>query len=237
MRDHAVLITGAAQRVGAALALHFAQSGFDVGLHYHRSQAAALRIQKDIEQLGARCVLFRHDMQDIKGIPVFMREVRRQLPNASVLVNNASVFERARFMETDEAFFDHQMTVNFKAPFFLTQAYVSEYAEGVVINMLDADIGKSQGSHFAYLLSKKVFAEFTLMAAKQLAPSVRVHGICPGILMPSNELDVAYIEKLAPTLPQQRIGTLEEVADAALWLARTASTGQLIYVDGGMHTV
>lgn len=231
----AVLITGAAQRVGAAMALHFAAAGYDVALHYNQSHSAAMRIQKDIEQLGVRCTLIRHDMTDIAGIPAFMREVRNLVPRCTTLVNNASVFDRASFMETGEAFLDHQFTVNFKAPFFVTQAFAREFSEGSVINMLDTDIASTQGSHFAYLLSKKALAEFTAMAARQLGPDIRVNGICPGILLPSNELDAAYIEKISKTLPQRRVGTLEEVVSAALWLAQSSVTGQFIYVDGGQQ--
>lgn len=233
--DKAVLITGAAQRVGAALALEFASAGYDVGLHYNLSQAAARRIQQDIEQLGQRCVLLHHDMNNISGIETFMHEARRQLPHCRVLINNASVFERAAFLETDEALFDRQFTVNLKAPFFITQHFAREFGEGCVINMLDTDIEKTGGSHFAYLMSKKSLADFTLMAAAQLAPHIRIHAICPGILLPSNELDTAYMERLSKTLPQKRIGTLPEVTNAALWLAQTATTGQFIYVDGGQH--
>ncbi|NCY25814.1 MAG: SDR family oxidoreductase [Alphaproteobacteria bacterium] len=235
MNQRAVLITGAAQRVGAAMALHFAQNGYDIALHYNLSQSAAGRIKKDIEQLGARCVLLRHDMQDIAGIANFMREVRAQMPYCTALVNNASVFDRASFQETDEAFLDRQFTVNFKAPFFLTQAFSREFTEGCVINMLDSEISGTQGSHFAYLLSKKALADFTAMAARQLGPYMRVNAICPGILLPSNELDAAYIDRLSGDLPQRRVGTLEEVVSAALWLAQSPVTGQFIYIDGGQQ--
>lgn len=231
----AILITGAAQRVGAALALHFARHGHDVVLHYNHSEAEAGRIRQDIEALGVACALIRHDMRDMAGLPGFMAEVRLRMPHCAVLINNASVFERAGFAETDEALFDRQMEVNFKAPFFLTQAFARLFGKGCVINMLDSDVVQTAGSHFAYLLSKKALAEFTAMAARALGPQIRVNGICPGILLPSNELDMAYITKLAPSLPMQSVATLEQVAEAAYFLCRGSATGQLIFTDGGQH--
>lgn len=231
----AILITGAAQRVGAALALHFARHGHDVALHYNHSEQAARKIQQEIESLGATCILVRHDMHDIKGIPAFVQEVKKRMPHCAVLINNASIFERASFMETDEALFDRQMEVNFKAPFFMTQAFVKYFGKGCVINMLDTDIQAHPITHFGYMLAKKTLAEFTQMAARELGPHVRVNGICPGILLPSNELDHDYIQRLSPTLPLKAIATLEQVAKAALFLCSGVTTGQLIYTDGGQH--
>jgi NAD(P)-dependent dehydrogenase (short-subunit alcohol dehydrogenase family) len=230
-----ILITGAAQRVGAALALHFARHGHDVALHYNRSEPAARKIQQEIEAIGVACHLVRHDMHDIKGIPAFLREVKKIMPHCSTLINNASIFERAPLMETDEALFDRQMEVNFKAPFFMTQAFANTFSEGCIINMIDSEIVQSQGSHFAYLLSKKALAAFTEMAARELGPRFRVNGICPGILLPSNDLDMAYIQNLSRKLPLGHIASIEQVAETALFLCKGRSTGQLIYTDGGQH--
>ncbi len=233
--EHAILITGAAQRVGASLALHFARHGHDVALHYNRSEPAARKIQQEIEALGAACILVRHDMHDIKGIPNFVSEVKRRMPHCTTLINNASIFERGKLMETDEAMFDRQMEVNFKAPFFMTQAFARIFGKGCVINMIDSEIVHTQGSHFAYLMSKKALAEFTEMAARELGPHIRVNGICPGILLPSNELDMAYIQQLKSRLPLGQIASLEQVAETAHWLCKGVTTGQLIYTDGGQH--
>ncbi|MBY0406366.1 MAG: SDR family oxidoreductase [Rickettsiales bacterium] len=231
----AVLITGAAQRVGAGIALRFAKEGYDVALHYNASEAAAKKIQQEIQALGSACVLIRHDMRDIARIPEFLQNVKRQMPHCSALINNASIFERATFAETEEELFDRQMQVNFKAPVFLTQHFVRLFGKGCVINMLDSEITDTYGNHFAYLLAKKALAAFTEMAARQLGPHFRVNGICPGILLPSNELDINYINKLAPTLPMGQIASLDQVADAALFLCGSGVTGQLLYIDGGQH--
>ena len=138
-------------------------------------------------------------------------------------------------METDETLFDRQFAVNLKAPFFLTQAFAKTFGKGCVINMLDTDIAQMQGSHFAYLLSKKALAEFTAMAARVLGPKIRVNGICPGALLQNAE-DKQFIEKLRPRLPLRRQAELEEVAQAVYFLCQDGPiTGQLIFADGGQH--
>lgn len=232
----AVIITGGAKRVGAALALYFAKQGYDIALHYHHSQADAERVRAEIEANGRQCMLFPRDLSDMAGIPALLERIHKAMPHCTALINNASVFERAPFMETDEALFDRQMDINVKAPFFLTQAFARTFQTGCVINLLDTQITDTQGSHFAYLLSKKTFAEFTQMAARALGPAIRVNGVCPGFLLPSNGFDEAYGEKLAASLPLGAVASLEQVAMAAHSLCENpAVTGQLLFTDGGQH--
>jgi NAD(P)-dependent dehydrogenase (short-subunit alcohol dehydrogenase family) len=234
--SQAVIITGGAKRVGAALSRSFARRGFDILLHYHRSASDALLLKAEIEALGRACILLPQDLSDIQALPALIKKAHEAMPHCAALINNASVFEQAVFTETDEALLDHQFAANFKAPFFLTQAFAATFGKGCVINMLDTHITQTHGTHFAYLLSKKTLAEFTLMAARALGPAVRVNGVCPGILLPSNELDKSYMEELSPTLPLQKLGALQDVAEAAHWLCSAEGiTGQLIFTDGGQH--
>jgi len=236
MAKKAVIITGGAKRVGAALARYFAEAGYDIALHYNRSSADAKKLKKEIEKLGRTCALFAQDLSDIKALPKLMKQVQKALPHCTALVNNASVFERAELMETDEALFDRQFTVNFKAPFFLTQAFAKTFGKGCIINMLDTDIAQTQGSHFAYLLSKKVLADFTEMAARALGPDIRVNGVCPGIMLPSKELDMPYMKKLSQNVPLEMLAGLEHAVETVRWLCEQKTiTGQLLFTDGGQH--
>lgn len=238
MSRQAVFITGAARRVGAAMALYFAKHGFDIALHYHHSEKEAQSIKAQVEGQGAQCALFAHNLVDIGGIAGLVARVKKTMPHCVALVNNASIFERSEFMDTDEALFDRQFDVNFKAPFFLTQDFARVFGAGCVINILDTDIVEHQGSHFAYLLSKKTLAEFTLMAARSLGPSVRVNGVCPGCMLPSSENEVAYEEKMEALVPLKSHPGLEELSEAVRWLiAQKHITGQLIFVDGGKHVL
>lgn len=233
-----ILITGAAKRIGAALARHFAQNGWDIALHYNSSESEARALQREIEAMGRACALFAQDLADIPALPAFMAKVKRALPHCEALINNASIFERAGFLDTDETLFDRQMDINFKAPFFLTQAFVRAFNQGSVVNILDTEISNTQGSHFAYLLAKKALGEFTLMAARALGPQVRVNAVCPGITLPSDKHDEAYMAKLAPSLPLRALAQPEQIAQTALWLCQNTSlTGQMIFIDGGQHVL
>lgn len=217
------------------MAMHFAEQGYDIALHYHHSEPEAKALKEEIVSRKVRCELFRYDLSKVAGFVALMEEIKAVFPHCAGLVNNASVFERAEFLHTDESLFDRQFAVNLKAPFFLTQAFAKAFTKGTVINILDTDIVQTQGSHFAYLLSKKTLAEFTRMAARALGPDLRVNGICPGIMLPSNELDEAYMGKLQSALPLQNLATPQQVAETACWLHVSEVTGQLIYLDGGQH--
>ncbi len=237
MSRRGVIITGGARRVGAALVRHFAANGYDVALHYHTSEAEAKKLQAELEKKGKNILLFSHDLFGISGIPSLINDIHQAMPHTSVLVNNASVFERATMMETDEALFDRQMDMNFKAPFFLTQAFAQAFGKGSVINMLDTSITRTEGSHFVYLLAKKALGEFTRMAARELGPDIRVNGVCPGIVLPSNELDENYMVRREKQLPLRKVASLEQVAAAARWLCEADVTGQTVFVDGGEHVL
>ncbi len=232
----AVLITGGAKRVGAALSRNFARHGYDVALHYNTSKAEALALKTEIESLGRRCELVCHDLSDVSGMPELMTQLKDRMPHCGALINNASIFEPSTLLETDEAFLDRQFAVNFKAPFFLTQAFAKTFGKGSVVNILDTDIVQTQGSHIAYLLSKKTLAEFTCMAARALGPAVRVNAVSPGGILPSDAQDKLYIDKLPDKLPLGKIAALEDLVESVRWLCENASvTGQIMFVDGGQH--
>lgn len=233
-----VIITGGAKRVGASLARYFASKNYDVALHYNTSKDEALALQQEIKGLGVACEIFQCDLQNVCEFPTLMAEIKAKMPNVNTLINNASVFERAEFMETSEELFDRQFAVNFKAPFFLTQEFSKVFGNNntSIINMLDSDIVVTGGKHFAYLLAKKTLAEFTIMAAKALGADIRMNGVCIGCALPSNQNDELYEEKMAQIIPLKKHPNLDEIAEAVYWLTQQQSiTGQMIFVDGGKH--
>lgn len=234
--EEAVLITGAARRVGRAMAVFLAGKGYDIALHYHRSQQEAQAAQAEIAALGVRCVLLQADLADIGRLPALMENALCQLPRCRTLINNASVFGRAPFMESSLELAEAQFRVNFFASAFLTQAFAAKVTRGGIINLLDTAVASNAYSHFFYLLSKKALADFTCMAAIELGPRFRVNGICPGIMLPSDNWGEEYMEKKSQRLPLRRLGTPDAVADAAFWLMRNeAVTGQILFIDGGEH--
>lgn len=239
--NKSVIITGGARRVGAAMAQYFARKNFDIALHYNNSRNEAIALQKTIQKTGVACEIFSHDLGDSKGLAKLIDTIHAKIPHCNTLINNASIFERCGFLETDEALFDRQFAINFKAPFFLTQAFAQKFGKNPganVINILDTDIAQNQVSHFAYLLSKKTLADFTKMAAVTLGPNLRVNGVCPGSMIPSPENYEGYDEKIRQIIPLKKHPTLDELSEAAFWLSgQPGITGQIINIDGGKHVL
>ena len=231
---NAVLITGAAKRVGKALALHFAAQGFDIALHYHTSEQEAGELANTIRGLGVACELFAADLADVDYIDRLVEEAYQAFPHLNTLINNASVFDAGRFLESDCVLYRKQMRINTEAPIMLTQAFAKRINQGAVVNMLDSKITDNTHSHFYYLLSKKALHAFTLMAAAELGPDIRVNAVCPGFLLPGGGWDEGYQNRLEARLPLRKTATLDDVSQAVYSLAtNTALTGQCLFLDGG----
>lgn len=232
----AVLITGAAKRIGRGLAHYFAAHGYDVALHYHRSHTDAESLAQELRMAGAACELFCADLSDATAYDGLIAAAYRAFPRLSVLVNNASVFDPGGFLDADLALWQHELRINAEAPIFLTQAFARQVKRGAVVNLLDSKITAAKHRYFYYLLSKKLLAEFTIMAAAELGPHIRVNGVCPGHILPDPTWGEGYQAQLEPKLPLGKIATLDEVAAAVYSLAEAPGiTGQFIFIDGGEH--
>lgn len=225
----AVLITGAAKRLGRAMAERFAAAGYDIALHYHTSREAAESLRRQIESAGRQCVLFPQDLTEPEALPDFMARVKQALPHLAVLVNSASTFRRIGFAETTPQSLAEDMRINFEAPFFLTQAFAKQVKKGAVVNLLDIHIHSFHKQYMTYLMAKKALAEFTLMAAKELAPAIRVNAVCPGFVLPTEGGSHDPTRAVPGEQP-----TPAQVADAVLTAAEKEYLfGQFLYVDGG----
>lgn len=232
----AALITGAAGRLGRGIALHLAAKGYDIALHYRHSRAEAEATARDIAGKNVVCHLLQADLADPAQCPALVAKAHTAFPQLSVLVNNASVFDKGGFLESDASLLRKEFAVNFEAPVFLTQAFARQVKQGAVVNMLDTCVTQHRHSHFFYLLSKKSLLAFTQMAAAELAPAIRVNGVAPGYVLPSEHWGEEYKEKLEARLPMGKIATVEDVAQAVYTLVSSpALTGQVLFVDGGEH--
>ncbi len=240
-RAGTALITGAAKRLGRAMALALAAQGYDIALHYNGSEAEALELKPALESFGATVHLLQADLRD-------MQAVRQLVPQAidlataplNVLINNASAFFPKPFAETDTELLDLFFDLHLKAPFLLTQAFAAHCQTtdvlGNVVNLTDIHIQKNPTAYMAYILSKKSLSDFTALAAKTLGPQVRVNAIAPGhILEPvagnEDQSDVARQKA-----PMRRTGNVEDITEALLSLLNNSYlTGQTLWVDGGLR--
>lgn len=228
------LVTGGGRRIGQAIVRGLAEAGWDVALHYHGSQEGAEEMAAHVETLGRRCHLFQADFGVMEEVLGLIPRVFEQLPDCSLLVNNAAIFQRGRLLETDLDLFEHHFQINFRAPFFLTRDFARHCERGQVINILDTKITEELVNYFAYTLTKKALYAFTRMAAKELGPRIRVNGVAPGLILPPPGKGEAFLEKLGRRTPLGRHGEVKDVVDAVLFLAQSPFiTGECLFVDGG----
>lgn len=230
----AALVTGGAIRLGRAIALALASAGYDIALHYGRSADAAEISAAEIRALGVACHLLNHDLADVDGLADLVARAKTALPHLGILVNSASAYTQATLATTTPAIFDQQFAVNLRAPFFLTQAFAQQLGAGHVINIIDNKIAFHQYQYAAYLLAKQALAEFTRMAALELAPAIQVNGVAPGVVLPATTRSPEYVAWRIQGIPLQRQGSTNDITGTILFLLNSPFiTGQILIVDGG----
>lgn len=233
-----VLITGAAVRVGRAMALAAAQAGANVLIHYSDSKKEAEKLQADIRALGRDAHLLQADLSKPEET---QQLIPRALEHGSIyaLVNSAAIFENRKLEDTDLASWQHHLDINLTAPFLLSQAFWKAAKEkgGRVVNILDWRALRPGADHLPYTISKAALAALTQSLAAAMAPKITVNGIAFGaILPPSDKADTRSIIK---NVPAGRWAELDEVGQTLLFLLTGPSyiTGEIIYLDGGRHLI
>jgi len=233
------LITGAARRIGAAIATRLHDAGAAVAIHYRGSEeeadALAARLNSDRSDSA---VTFQADLNDIAALPGLLAGVARWGGGIDVLVNNASSFYPTPPGEITEAHWDDLIGSNLKAPLFLSQAALPELkkSRGVIINLIDIHAQRPLKNHTVYGPAKAGLAMLTRSLAKDLAPEIRVNGVAPGaILWPEDDMTEATKRSILDQVPLGRPGDPDDIAGCVLYLVRDATyiTGQIIAVDGG----
>jgi len=236
--SRSALITGGAQRIGKEIALFLFKKHYKIALHYNTSKEAAEDIAQYINTNGGECFLFQGDLCNTASYAQLISEVFNTFQNCSLLINNASLFERAHFNETDEESFNRQFTVNFKAPFFLSRHFADHCTEGHIINLLDTKVSRNHTPYFVYSLTKKALLEFTRMAAVELGPKIRVNGICPGLILPPVSLKEESFKKMGEKIPLKSIGNPQYITSAVEYLLENPYvTGECLFVDGGENLI
>ena len=253
------LITGGAKRLGREMAVALAARGYDLAVHYNSSLAEARECQKLLEQHNKKCITIQGELTDDAACKKIFDEARSSLGTISLLINNASVFNSQGFMQTDSAHFDKDVGINLKAPFFLTQDFARQIYDSsstkssaaedspphfqkgfqkdlMVVNMLDCNHAKLREDYFLYHLTKNALHHFTLMAAKELAPYIRVNAIAPGAALPPPHKDDAHLQKVSSTAPLGIASPPDTITQGLEYLldAKTV-TGQVLYVASGMQ--
>ncbi len=230
------LITGAAKRVGKGMALHLAAQGWNIAIHYNTSADDAILLQDELKSSfpSQKFELFCADLNVSSEVENLIPQVIQKMGNVDLLINNASVFDRGDFVSTSADFLDHQMNVNFRAPFILIRNFAQLVKEGTIINFVDTRIVNNKSNFAAYSLSKKALWELTKMTALELGPNIRVNAIAPGLTLPPEEKGDDYLWKLAENIAMKRPGGLEPILKSLDYILNNDYlTGQLLFCDGG----
>ncbi|HEY0198434.1 MAG TPA: pteridine reductase [Rhodanobacter sp.] len=233
------LITGAAQRVGSVIARTLHAAGYDVALHYRRSEDAARELVFDLErQRPDSTLLLQAELADLDALPDLIEQLLAQFGRLDALVNSASAFYPTPIGEATGAQWNELFASNAQAPFFLSQTATPALrkARGCIVNLLDIYAERPLAQHALYCMAKAALAAMTRSLALDLGPGIRVNGVAPGAVMwPSDGKSYDDRQAMLARTPLQRAGSPEDVAGAVLWLIRDAPfvTGQIIRVDGG----
>jgi len=235
-----VLITGAAVRVGRAMAKAVAAAGAVTLIHYSTSISEAKSLQSELAEANRQTHLLQADLSKPDAVNAVIDRALEFGPLFG-LVNSAAIFEDRTLANTDMDSWRRHLDINLTAPFFLSQAFWSACkktgAEGRIVNILDWRALHPGPDHLPYTISKAALAALTQSLAAAMAPQITVNGIAFGaILPPKNNDDISGIIK---KVPAGRWATLQEVGETLIFLLAGPSfiTGEIIYMDGGRHLV
>ena len=232
------LVTGAARRIGAAIARDLAESGFTVALHHHASDEQADSLAAAIVNDGGKCEVFRADLTRDDETAGLLDAVAQQFGRVDLLVNNASVFENDSAAQPDPALWDRHFAIHLKAPAMLASRFTrqAKLETGLIVNIIDQRVLRLNPQFFSYTLSKAALWTATKTMAQAFAPKVRVNAISPGPTLPNERQSQADFDKQIAGLLLKRGPQLTEFGRTVRYLWQTPSiTGQMIALDGGQH--
>ena len=233
-----ILITGSAKRIGRFLAITAAKAGANIILHYGHSNSEAQSTAREIEKLGANCLVISADLSN-PGKAIEKLESAFYTNSVYALVNNASTFESVKFLDTSLSQWQRHLDINLTSPFLISQLFVQHIGqnEGRIINILDWRALRPGRDHFPYTISKAALAAMTQAMAVSLAPNIQVNGFALGAILPPE--DGSQNDNILKQVPTGRWATLEEVGQVFIFLldSPTYMTGEIIHLDGGRHLV
>ncbi|WDR04068.1 SDR family oxidoreductase [Devosia algicola] len=233
------LVTGASDRIGAAIASQLGTSGYSVIVHYRSDPAGADEVKSAICKSGGHAATIGADLTNRTERASLIAEAAAPFGPLTVLINNASVFDPDSALDLDEAVWDKHFAIHAEAPMFLARDFAAQLpdgAEGNIVNMIDERVLNLSPAYFSYTLSKSVLWTATRTLAQSLAPNIRVNAIGPGPVLPHSRQSQTEFDHSVDQLPLKRHASPHDIADGVLLLLKTGSlTGQMLALDGGEH--
>ena len=232
------IVTGAGRRVGRAIASALGERKMHVAVHYNGSEKGAKETAADIERGGGRATLFQADLSQPDAPAALVDDVVKTLGSLDVLVNSAAIMERTPLDSVTPMDWDKTFAINARAPFFASLAAARHMKEkgGAIVNIADLAGLETWPAYVPHGLSKSVVIQMTRSLARTLAPSVRVNAIAPGVIELPEGWDPTAGERLRTTTPLKKLGSVNDVVGAVIYLLEADFvTGETIVVDGGRH--
>ncbi len=231
------LVTGAAARLGRYVAEALADEGVHVVVHYRSSSREADELVEQLMRKGVEAWAIQADLADPAQAATLVERARHACSRPiEVLINSASIFDPSNVLgfTADELY--QNIQVNAFAPLQLCRAMAAQGRPGQIVNFLDTRVVDYDRNNAAYHLSKRMLHALTRMLALELAPSIRVNAVAPGLILPPPGKDEAYLKGLVDSVPLKRHGSALDVVRAVLFLLHSDFvTGQIIYLDGGRN--
>jgi len=236
-----VLVTGAAKRLGRAIALDLARHGWSVAIHYHSSEKEARATAADAATSGVKVALLQADLGRESEAASLIERAAKELGPLTGLVNSASLFENDDWYSVTRESWDKHMETNLRAPFALAQAFARQVPRdtgGAIVNIIDQRVLKPTPQFVSYSLSKAGLKWLTTTLAQALAPRVRVNAVGPGPTIINARQSQADFARQREATVLGRGAEPQDVCDAVRYLLEAcAVTGQMIAVDGGQHLI
>ena len=216
-----------------------ANAGWRIGLHYNRSQDAAIELKSELENKGTKTALLRADLSTQSEMDELLEACSAEIGTPSLLINNASLFANDTLEEFTSETFDKHMAVNLRAPLLLSQAFAKSLGreiKGNIINITDQRVHNLKPSFYTYTLSKVALSAATITMAQALAPNIRVNAVAPGPVLQSIHQTKDEFEAECAGTPLNHGTTPDEIVAAIKFILESpALTGQTITLDGGQH--
>jgi NAD(P)-dependent dehydrogenase (short-subunit alcohol dehydrogenase family) len=236
-----VLVTGAAKRLGRAIALDLARHGWNVAIHYNNSEREARVTCEDAHAAGAKAALVKADLAHEQETETLVEQAARELGPLTALINSASVFENDEWYSADRSSWDRHMDVNLRSPLVLAQQFAKQLprdGHGCIINLLDQRLFRPAPDFLSYGVSRAGLHWLTLTLAQALAPRIRVNAVAPGPTLKAARQKPAHFERERNSTILGRGPEPQDTCDAVRYLLEApAVTGQTIAVDGGQRLI
>ena len=238
MEAHKIIITGAATRIGAAIAKKLSGPGIEIVIHYNKSKTNAEKLKKELFKNKTKVYLVKGDLSKENDLKKIIKFAKSKLRYFDCLINNASLFENDSLKNFTSKSWNQHLNVNLKAPAYLTREFTKNVKgkKNNIINIIDQRVFKLTPFFTSYTLSKTGLYTLTKTSAMSLAPNIRVNGIAPGPTIKNKRQSEKHFKKQYLATPLKKQVNVKDICNAVDFFIKNSSiTGQILAIDSGQN--